>query len=200
MEKRKYFKGLISLFEAVSTDNVEPASQDKYNPDAGINVDDDTQVVGGPKESTGDGQEVENSDINSELGDADYLSAEDGLQPSLSSLASSMEVSESTKMAKLFDLFKDLLNYSSVFHETLTTINIDLLDTEKVGNLRKNITQVEQIVEKLKDYIINTLSTDKYEKALYVYILLRTELMTVIKFLRESLDLNRVDDEDTKKE
>jgi hypothetical protein len=193
VRKNDYFKGLVSLFEDISTQNVAPASEDNFNPDAGANVEDDVQDVEISPETTGDEQPNEDA-INSELGDADYLSAEGGFQPNLPPAVDSIEVSESKKMAKLFDLFKDLLNYSSVFHETLTTINIDILDAEKINKLRKNINHVDQIIEKLKDYIIKNFPTEKYEKALYVYILLRTELMTVIKLLRESLDLNRVAD------
>jgi hypothetical protein len=193
VRKNDYFKGLVSLFEDISTQNVAPASEDNFNPDAGANVEDDVQDVEISPETTGDEQPNEDA-INSELGDADYLSTEGGFQPNLPPAVDSVEVSESKKMAKLFDLFKDLLNYSSVFHETLTTINIDILDAEKINKLRKNINHVDQIIEKLKDYIIKNFPTEKYEKALYVYILLRTELMTVIKLLRESLDLNRVAD------
>jgi hypothetical protein len=37
---------------------------------------------------------------------------------------------------------------------------------------------------------VDTFPTERYEKALYVYILLRTELISIIKLLRESLGLN----------
>jgi hypothetical protein len=186
MNEKEYFKRLVSLFEATSEEedeNPEMASEDRYNVDSGEdamgNSSDQmqTQLTGETESDLGD---------EPELGDADYLSSDGGNNlPPMND-----PVAESKKMGKLFELFKDLLNYSNVFKDSITTIDMSLLDGEKIGRLRNNIEHIEKIIEKVRNYIIDTLPTEKYEKALYVYILLRTELLTVVKLLRESLELN----------
>lgn len=186
MNEKEYFRKLVSLFEA-EEDFPEMASEDRYNTDSGRdmmgNAEDQmqTQLTGETEGDLGD---------EPDLGDADYLSSDGGMNSSLPPMSS--KVAESKKMGKLFSLYKDLLNYSSVFKESLTTIDTNLLDMDKVGKLRDSIDHVDRIVDKIRIYIVDTLPTEKYEKALYVYILLRTELLTVVKLLRESLDLNIV--------
>jgi hypothetical protein len=199
MDKKKYFKSLVTLFEAPSVEEVEMASTDPNNPDYGANVD-GTADQALPQASSGSSPNTSDTSAKSDLGDADYLSTggEDG-QSNLPPIGDSIEVSEPKKMAKLFDLFKDLLNYSTVFFESLTTIDMSLLDADKVAKLRNNIDQVNNVNIKLREYITETFPTEKYEKALYVYILLRTELMTIIKLLRESLELNAVSGQESDK-
>jgi hypothetical protein len=182
MNEKEYFKNLVSLFEA-EEELPEQASDDRFNVDSGEdefgNSSDQMQT-----QLTGETE----SDLGEEpdLGDADYLSSDGGNNlPPMND-----PVAESKKMSKLFELYKDLLNYSSVFKENIVTIDMSLLDGEKIGRLRSNIEHIEKIIEKVRSYIIDTLPTEKYEKALYVYILLRTELLTVVKLLRESLGLN----------
>jgi hypothetical protein len=200
MNEKEYFKKLVSLFEAKSDeeeDLPEMASEDQYNVDSG------EDAMGNASDQMQTQTNDEQGDLGEEpeLGDADYLSSDGERNSNLPPMND--PVAESKKMGKLFDLFKDLLNYSNVFKDSLTTIDMNLLDGEKIGRLRNNIEHVEKIIEKLRKYIIDTLPTEKYEKALYVYILLRTELLTVIKLLRESLELNTavIDDaEDPKKQ
>jgi len=200
MNEKEYFKKLVSLFEAKSDeeeDLPEMASKDQYNVDSG------EDAMGNASDQMQTQTNDEQGDLGEEpeLGDADYLSSDGERNSNLPPMND--PVAESKKMGKLFDLFKDLLNYSNVFKDSLTTIDMNLLDGEKIGRLRNNIEHVEKIIEKLRKYIIDTLPTEKYEKALYVYILLRTELLTVIKLLRESLELNTavIDDaEDPKKQ
>jgi hypothetical protein len=194
MNEKEYFKGLVSLFEA-EEDIPDMASEDRFNTDSG----EDMMGNASDQMQTQLKSETE-SDLGDEpdLGDADYLSS-DGGSVSNNLPPMSDTVAESKKTGKLFKLYKDLLNYSSVFKESLTTIDISLLDEEKIGKLRLNIEHVEKIVEKIRDYIIDTLPTEKYEKALYVYILLRTELLTIVKSLRESLNLNTTDEVESDK-
>jgi hypothetical protein len=195
MNEKEYFKKLVSLFEAKSDeeeDLPEMASEDRYNVDSG------EDAMGNASDQMQTQTNDEQGDLGEEpeLGDADYLSSDGERNSNLPPMND--PVAESKKMGKLFDLFKDLLNYSNVFKDSLTTIDMNLLDGEKIGRLRNNIEHVEKIIEKLRKYIIDTLPTEKYEKALYVYILLRTELLTVIKLLRESLELNTAVIDDAK--
>jgi hypothetical protein len=187
MNEKEYFKRLVLLFEADSVEDSEApamASKDKNNLDAGKDVEGNatdqmkTQTTSEAESSLSDEPDLE---------DADYLSS-DGETSSLPPVNDPM--ADSKKLSKLFELYKDLLNYSSVFKENLVTIDMDLLDGEKIGKLRNNIEHVEKIIEKIRKYMVNNFPTEKYEKALYIYILLRTELLTVVKLLRESLGLN----------
>lgn len=196
MERKEYFKKLVALFEEVSEEEVVPASQDQYNIDAGANVDGNTTDQAGKQAASDSESDVE---ANSDLGDANYLSTAGEVKTNLPPIGDSIEVPEPKKMAKLFDLFKDLLSYSEIFYESLTNnIDMNLLSGEKVNKLKKNIDQVTDVVDKIRIYITDTFPTEKYEKALYVYILLRTELMTIIKLLRESLGLNVISNDDDK--
>jgi hypothetical protein len=192
MNRKDYFKNLVSLYEAIGDEDILPASQDQFNPDAGANVEGtiDDQPMGQQGMVNQDaGAPDSQSDMQSalDLGDADYLSGEEfgALPPE-----DTIEVSEPKKLAKLFQLYKELLNYSTVFYESLDTIDMNLLDIEKSEKIRENKNQIINIVEKIEDYLIDTFPNETYEKALYIYIHLRTELMTIIKLLRESLDLN----------
>jgi hypothetical protein len=190
MRRKEYFKELVKLFEEVSDEEVAPASQDQNNVDSGKNVDGNAADQTGKPAASG-----ESDAANSDLGDADYLSTDGEEQKILPPIGDTAGVPEPKKMAKLFGLFKDLLSYSEIFHESLTNIDMNLLSGEKVESIKKNIDRIDDVIDKVRTYIIDTFPTDKYEKALYIYILLRTELMTIIKLLRESLELNVVSDE-----
>lgn len=190
MEKREYFKSLVNLFEAVKKE----ADMDK---DFAEPLPEEEEIV--PQEEIGnDLNSAGNIEENPELGDADYLS-NDEMTPGLSPVDDLAQVSDQKKMVKLFELFKELLNYSTVFYDSLDIIDMNLLDGEKFRKLKANKNTILEISEKLKDYIKDSFVDEKYERALYVYILLRTELVTVIKMLRESLELNKkIEDQDKK--
>jgi hypothetical protein len=194
MDKRKYFKNLVKLFEASRTDIGEPGAQGQaFVADSGADVagtaaDQPEQVtkvqpgvagIGATEEAPGQA-----------LGDADYLSAVGAGVPGLPANGDSKEVPEPKKKAKLFELFRDLLNYSNVFVESLTNIDMNLLDMDQIDKIKRNTDHVDDVIGKVRSYVIDTFPTERYEKALYVYILLRTELVTIIRLLRESLGLS----------
>jgi len=100
------------------------------------------------------------------------------------------DVSDNTKLLKLYGLFKDLKNYGKEFIETLEIVDTSLIEKDDLVEFKKYKNYVKEQIQKISDYIILRLATDKYEKALYVYILLRTEFLTTVKKLRELLNLN----------
>jgi hypothetical protein len=191
MEKREYFKNLVTLFEASQKEK----DQDKKLSEA---LPEEKQVVSQEEMNNDDLNSAGNIEEKPELDDADYLSY-DEMTPGLSPIDDLAQVSEQKKMVKLFGLYRELLNYSTVFYDSLDIIDMNLLDGEKFRQLKENKRTILEVSEKLRSYITDTFVNEKYERALYVYILLRTELVTVIKLLRESLGLNKQTDEKQEK-
>lgn len=180
MTKASYYKSIVSLFEDVSTQNVMSPAEDKFNPDAGFNVNDDV------KEAEMDPEEIEEEE--------ESLPIQEGPMPEMESYGiqqePEFEPTEVKRKGKMFKLFKQLLTYSSVFHETLNTIIIDSIESEDVRQIQIMTKQIDEIVTKIEDYLLKNFEEDGYEKVLYIYILLRTELLTVIKLLRQTLGLD----------
>ena len=193
MEKREYFRNLVTLFEASQKEKDFDKAISKPMPE-------EKQVVSQEKyvEEKNDLNSAGNINQGPELDDADYLSY-DEMTPGLSPMDDLAQVSDQKKMVKLFGLYRELLNYSTVFYDSLDIIDMNLLDSEKFRKIKENKKTILEITEKLRDYLTENFVNEKYERALYVYILLRTELVTVIKLLRESLGLDKQTDEEQEK-
>ncbi len=201
MNRKEYFRRLVNLFEADRADVGNPGAQaQSFAADSGQgvggNAGDQTaqqfQSQPGAPQQAGSGAEP-----GSQLGDADYLSAGGQGVPAMPQSGEPIEVSEAKKKAKLFELLKDLLNYGNVFVESLTSIDMNLLDMDQIDKVKKNTDQVDDVIGKIRTYVVDTFPTERYEKALYVYILLRTELLTIVKLLRETLGLNAQPENET---
>jgi hypothetical protein len=125
------------------------------------------------------------------LQDAAYLNN----NYSASNDASSTTVSDNRqKLVELFDLFKKLLDYSENLAESIESTELELLDDKEYSKAADVIAKVKDLSEKIRNYLLNTFEHDAYEKALYAYIMLRTELLTAIKLLRDILKLNEVEE------
>jgi hypothetical protein len=189
VEKREYFRKLVRLFEADQADvGMAGAQGQAFAADSGSGADGTALDQPAQKQAVMQNAAAAQAQPQMQpqgLGDANYLSAMPQMQA-----PDTQSVSEPKKKAKLFDLFRELLNYSSVFVESLTSIDMNLLDMAQIDRVKKNTDQVDDVINKVRSYVVDTFPTDKYEKALYVYILLRTELMTIVAQLRDSLGLN----------
>jgi len=185
MDKKEYFRKLVDLYEDQKLLNEETPSEENVTPAIIPQVD---QLSVNAGDSSGDSGNIEE---NPGLDDADYLSSGGASQQELPPMDDMIEVSEQKRLVRLFDLFKELMNYSIVFYESLDRININLLDEDKNMLLKSYKNKIFDITEKLRAYIKDSFVNERYEKALYVYILLRTELVTIIKLLRETLDINK---------
>lgn len=98
---------------------------------------------------------------------------------------------ETEKKIRLFTLFTNLLEYVDEYKDTLIDMDITLLGVErlrKLDDLRGNINSIR---DKVENYILKIFNNEKYEKNLYMYVLLRTELLTNLKYLRSLLGLER---------
>ena len=139
------------------------------------------------------GQPVEEP-VDPAMNDAAYM--EDPVmdpfgEPALSPIEDAIETNEQRKILKLFELYRELINYTVVFEESLDVIDMNLLDSAKSRELKEYRTRLDALIEKLKsDFKLNYIE-EQYEKSLYVYVLMRTELLTIIKLLREMLVLNK---------
>jgi hypothetical protein len=109
-------------------------------------------------------------------------------------------VMKSQKLLKLHELYSDLLNYCTVFLDSLGNINTNLLELETFKLVRKYTQSVKELADKINNYMINIFSEEEYEKLLYVYVLFRTELVTCVKGIRDILRLNRPEEKITKDE
>jgi hypothetical protein len=189
VEEKLYFRSLVSLYEQQKL-----LEQDVEETDLGDEMPEEVVV----DDTVSDGVEPDESQIEadspegSELDDADYLDEE---ASEGSPMGEELEVSESQKLAKLFDLFKSLLDYTESFYDSLENIDINLLDEEQNNEISEKKDKLFNLLEKQKSYIKEVFSSEKYEKSLYVYILLRTELMEIIRSIRNALGLDSSEEE-----
>jgi hypothetical protein len=196
MNTKEYFRKLIALYEAANQEEevLSPAEEVEEQPATEVPAEETPQAVGtSSNSSTGDGSgTIEDPGLD----DANYLSGEESIPAPTNGTAN---VSEREKLVKIFDLLSELMNYSRTFNETLEGIDLNLLDKEKNEKLNLGKRRLVKVSEKLSHYIKEVFPDEKYEKALYVYILLRTEFVTVIRSLRELLELNKTDSQETDK-
>jgi len=193
MKHNDYYRGLVNLYETKKLlANAKPLKILKEDAEseakAALGETPDQQEEPVQNEPAAPAQEEEQP-----LDDASYL------DPSIANMAPPVNEAEKEKLKKLFDLYKDLINYSEVFYESLDLIDTNLLDKDESTQLIEKKLQIDKIKKKLDDYLLGQLATKKYEESLYIYILLRTELVTLIRSLRNMLKLD-VKDENLKDE
>lgn len=195
---KQYYKTIIDLNEAAKA--MIKSNGSDPNIDSGKDIVDnsDKKSPGAAWAGTDMKKQVDNSNAkNQDLEDADYL---DTLE--MSPEEETIEVPEKQKLKKLFDLFSDLLHYGeSLFDSLDNSIDQNLLDDSQVADINSLKNIVLRFNEKIKDYLNNVFLTEEYDRVLYTYILLRTELVAVIKSLNIKLGLNKkIDDEDINKD
>jgi hypothetical protein len=190
MEQKEYFKKLVSLYEA-EKEIQDPGLDQVADSGTDLQADDGLQDAPQPQ----DEQIPEESTPEEGLDDADYLSQSNQPQQPLPP-----EPAEIHKAIRLFDLYSKLLDYVKTFHESLDVIDSNLLDKVDHIEMVNKKEKIEKVVEKLDYYMKEIFPVEKYEKSLYVYVLLRTEIITMIKSLRELLKLDQTDEKDKKKD
>jgi hypothetical protein len=189
MNEKEYFKRLVRLYEA-DKDLQEPAMDQATDTGADLRVDDSGQI---PPEQSNQAPQEQPQD-EGQLDDASYLSPEAAMPPQ-----SMPESSEIHKSIRLFDLYDRLLEYIKTFYESIDVIDSNLLDKEHYIELTNKKDKIEKIINKLDYYMKEIFPVEKYEKSLYVYILLRTEVITMIKTLRDLLKLDQPNEKDDEK-
>lgn len=192
MDKSSYIKNLVSLYESTKLNEAE------IDPAQAKIADNGQDVVDGSidqNEYVPDEAELNNSQMEDGMAypeeDMSYLSQDSTTEDKSNEVNSS--VSEDKKLLRLYNLFNDLSTYVLKFKESLDFIDISLLEDEDAKLVYKYIGRVNNISEKISDYISLSFSRDKYEKVLYTYILLRTEFLTILNRLRDILKLDSED-------
>lgn len=185
MNKKEYFSQLIRLYEATNAEEINQTQQEVA--DSGSDLE-DQQVDPNIAQSDEPAQEDFGSD--NDLNDAAYLNS----NLSASNDASTESSTDQQKLVELFELMRNLLNYAESFSDTLENVELNLLDEVDFGKTRMYKETLNGITDKVKVYLEKTFKDESYEKNLYAYIILRTELLTAIKSLREVLKLNEVED------
>jgi dGTP triphosphohydrolase len=186
---RSYYKKLVTLFESTKLADQEINQAQQTIADTG------SDVIDGSMDqqdfiSQGDTQPAELTPEEEAMvpeTDMGYLTPD---SPDVASNEIVSDVSDNMKMLKLCDLFYDLQNYEESFIDSLKNIDFNLLEEDECKKLRDYSKRLNRQKEKLVDYINLRIKSDKYEKAVYVYVLLRTEFLASVKKFRELLKLN----------
>lgn len=117
-------------------------------------------------------------------GDADYM------QDPPPEEGPASQVDETEKKKKLFNLMNELLVYNKYFLNNVNDLSIDMINDEnfyQIGKLKDRLTQVNV---KLQKYLLDNFVNSEYNRSLYIYILLRTEVLTLVKLLRNLLKID----------
>lgn len=178
-----YFSKVVALYEAAGMDG----SVDEVVPQEQI-ADDGSDVNPGMSPDTQDDVSGE-EDMN---GEDPNMMMQEPAQPDASAIM------EKQKFVKLFGLFEDLLNYGTSFLDALKMLDSNLLDGETTEKAKKYTDNIKKLTDKVNEYIKSVLSSEEYTKALYVYVLFRTELVSNIKGFRDICKLTGKDDKEKK--
>lgn len=130
------------------------------------------------------------------MDDASYM----GMEPPEPTID---DITQQQQKVKLFDNFNELLNLAEYAKNSFTEkLTLDLLDQKKFDILAFSIKKFDGVIQKIKDYQLNSFLIREYEESLYVYMLLRSELLTTIAYIRKALHLKhvpRIADEENKR-
>lgn len=121
-------------------------------------------------------------------GDAEYLLPQD--DSNAVPMQDLTPASEKQKSVKLFNHFNKMKTYGKAFEENLENIDLSLVEDEDYDEYLKLRDDIAKINEKISVYMREIYIEDSHKKRLYMYTLLRTELLTIIQSLRRVLGLN----------
>ena len=100
------------------------------------------------------------------------------------------------KTIHLFNLSKDLFDYTEVLEKALENIDNDFIATDVIVYLSQLEDTLARYKDKLRDFIAEVFYKETYEKNLYNYLTLRYELLLMIKYLRSLLRLDVIEDDE----
>ena len=132
-----------------------------------------------------DQSNTDNQDPNTENiadQDADYMS-----QQNVGNEQPEAPVDEVARKKRLFELMNDLQVFGTYFLESVKNVALDMIDSEVAAKIKKLKHDISDTVNKIKRYLLDSYVNNDYQRNLYIYVLLRTELLTEVKILRKSL-------------
>lgn len=150
----------------------------------------DDQMTGDPNQMSADDQ-MEGEDLSQEGMQDPEMQAADEMQSVDGSQQEPPDISDTRKLVHLFDNFDELRKMTIDFCDKLKEIDVTKLNDKKVKIVSMILDTVDRLVEKIEEYILNNFETKTYEENLYVYLLMRSELLTSISLLRKTLVLGR---------
>lgn len=145
-----------------------------------------------PEEMPADGmEEAPPAEGEGMEGDAAYMEAPPGeMTPEIDI------ITKQEQKKKLFENFDELLNLVEYSLDNIRdNMNYDLLDVSQRQSIQFIIKSLERLSKKINDFQMISFNSREYEECLYTYMLLRSELLTTIKFIRKTLNLNKIDSE-----
>ena len=124
--------------------------------------------------------------MDPEMQDADYM-----MNPEGQDAAPPPDPSDTRKAVHLFDNFDELRKMTENFKNKLDDIDYNLIDGHKTEYLKLVYKNTENLIEKIKEHMIYNYAQKQYEENLYIYMLLRAELLTNISLLRKKLNIRK---------
>ena len=193
MDKKQYYKDLLYLFENTGMAGTPEVVPQEQIAETGSDLQDSNTGLGAGAEGIvpEDQQQMQMMQNPNMMGEIPMMMPEPPVD-----LTDDTAVMEKQKFVKLFGLFEDLLGYGEAFYEGINAIDVGLLDEEIYKEMKTYANEVNEITEKIKEYLENVFNKEMYEKVLYTYIVFRTELITSIKALRRVLKLNNTENHD----
>jgi len=193
MDKKQYYKDLLYLFENTGMAGTAEVVPQEQIAETGSDLQDPNTGLGAGAEGIipEDQQQMQMMQNPNMMGEIPMTMPEPPVD-----LTDDTAVMEKQKFVKLFELFEDLLGYGEAFYEGINAIDVGLLDEEIYKEMKTYANEVNEITEKIKEYLENVFNKEMYEKVLYTYIVFRTELITSIKALRRVLKLNNTENHD----
>jgi hypothetical protein len=197
VEKNKYYNNLVALFESIKEKEILQEAVPMQQP---VPQEPAVRQIPNQIDSQPQAQQPAPMAQDPGLNDADYLEGYDPMmaEPELSPIEDAIEVSEQKKLIKLFELYRELMNYTTVFYDSLKSVDTSTLESKDNQEIRELKQKILALKEKLRDYAVDHYLDEKYEKSLYIYILLRTELLTIITMFRKVLGVDKNTKEDIK--
>ena len=142
-----------------------------------------------------------------EMDDADYMNeepieAQDQVDPNIqmempedapSSPNSQANSADALKTMHLFDLSTKLFDYAEIVEKSLKNIDRTKIARGNIDYLSQLFDVMSRFKSKLRDFIAEVFSKETYEKNLYTYLVLRHELLSIIKYMRSLLRLETLE-------
>lgn len=185
MNSKEYFKSLLSiLHESDAADAIDREMKETpTNLDAGDGLQ-DPELENYPETQEGN-DESATADENMEgLDDASYMQAP--VDPAID------DITKRQRNTKLFDNFSDLQKMVEYFVESLDSrVSLDLLDNKQTEIISFSKDRMKSLIEKIINYQQNSFLTRQYEENIYMFMLLRSEFLTIIKYIRKILKITQ---------
>ena len=191
MDRKEYFRQLITLYEAPGL----PEQNEIADTGADVeeqNLDDGSQVM--PEEyPTQEGMPAEELPPEGELPPEEGM--EDTSYMDQPQEEPQLDISDRERKLRLYSLFKNMLNYTESMLKTLDDLELSNLEDEYIKKIDNVKITLNNTKNKIQDYMMRQYADATYEQGIYIYVLLRSELLLGIEILRENLAINKENDE-----